>query len=191
MVFLKLFYVFFKIGLFGFGGGYAMISMIQDEVVNKNAWLSSAEFTDIVAVSQVLPGAIGINTATYVGFSSLEQLGFPSLFCILGSFIATSAVVLPSFVLMIAVSRFFWRYSKTQSAEDVFCVLRPAVIGLILAASLMLMTVDNFGSYKNDTRHFFISIAIFAVVFVCSARFKLSPILLIFLSGLAGFILYQ
>ena len=75
MIFLKLFYAFFTIGLFGFGGGYAMISMIQDEVVSKHHWLTSSEFTDIVAISQVTPGAIGINTATYVGFSSISEAG--------------------------------------------------------------------------------------------------------------------
>ena len=99
MIFLYLFYTFFKIGLFGFGGGYAMLSMIQGEVVTRYGWVSSQEFTDIVAISQMTPGPIGINAATYVGFTSTGSVW--------GSIIATFAVVLPSFILMLTISKFF------------------------------------------------------------------------------------
>lgn len=83
LLYLKLFYSFFKIGLFGFGGGYAMISMIQGEVVNRYHWLTTGQFTDIVAVSQMTPGPIGINSATYVGYTSIVNAGYGHLWGVL------------------------------------------------------------------------------------------------------------
>lgn len=106
MIFLQLFYTFFKIGLFGFGGGYAMLSMIQGEVVTRYGWLTAQEFTDIVAISQMTPGPIGINSATYVGYTTLVEAGYSAGIGILGSCIATFAVVLPSFILMLTISKF-------------------------------------------------------------------------------------
>ena len=94
MLFLQLFYTFFKIGLFGFGGGYAMLSMIQGEVVTRYGWLTSQEFTDIVAISQMTPGPIGINSATYVGYTTIAA-HYGTSMGVLGSCIATFAVVLP------------------------------------------------------------------------------------------------
>lgn len=106
LLLLKLFYTFFKIGLFGFGGGYAMISMIQGEVVIRYEWLSSSDFTDIIAISQMTPGPIGINSATYVGYTAMVNAGYSHAVGILGSTVATFSVVLPSFILMIFISRF-------------------------------------------------------------------------------------
>ena len=103
MLFLQLFYTFFKIGLFGFGGGYAMLSMIQGEVVTRYGWLTSQEFTDIVAISQMTPGPIGINSATYVGYTTIAA-HYGTSMGVLGSCIATFAVVLPSFILMLTSS---------------------------------------------------------------------------------------
>ena len=143
MLYLQLFYTFFKIGLFGFGGGYAMLSMIQGEVVTRYGWLTSQEFTDIVAISQMTPGPIGINSATYVGFTATGSVW--------GSIIATLAVVLPSFILMLAISKFFLKYQKHPAVEAVFSGLRPAVVGLLASAALVLMNVENFGSPTDDT----------------------------------------
>ena len=112
---LKLFWTFFLIGLFGFGGGYAMISMIQTEVVTHQHWMTMGQFTDIVAVSQSTPGPIGINSATYVGYTAIVNAGYDPLWGILGSFIATFSVVFPSFVLMLIISKFLMKY-KTHSA---------------------------------------------------------------------------
>ena len=95
MLFLQLFYTFFKIGLFGFGGGYAMLSMIQGEVVTRYGWLTPQEFTDIVAISQMTPGPIGINSATYVGYSTIVDAGYAPWIGVLGSATATFAVILP------------------------------------------------------------------------------------------------
>ena len=92
MLFLQLFYTYLKIGLFGFGGGYAMLSLIQDEVVDKHGWISTQEFTDIVAISQMTPGPIGINSATYIGYTAVQNAGYSTEISILGSVIATFAV---------------------------------------------------------------------------------------------------
>ena len=130
LLLLKLFYTFFKIGLFGFGGGYAMISMIQGEVVTRYEWLSSSDFTDIIAISQMTPGPIGINSATYVGYTAMVNAGYSHAAGILGSTVATFSVVLPSFILMIFISRFFLKYQRHPAVEAVFNGLRPGVVGL-------------------------------------------------------------
>lgn len=190
MIFLQLFYTFFKIGLFGFGGGYAMLSLIQGEVVTRHEWLTTREFTDVVALSQMTPGPIGINSATYVGYTSIINAGYSSTMAILGSVVATLAVVLPSFILMITISKFFLKYQKHPAVEAVFSGLRPAVVGLLAAAALVLMNKENFGSYKVDWYQFIISIIIFLAAFFGTRKYKINPILMIILCGLAGFLLY-
>ena len=182
MIYLQLFYTFFKIGLFGFGGGYAMLSMIQGEVVTRYDWVSTQEFTDIVAISQSTPGPIGINAATYVGFTATGSIW--------GSVIATFAVVLPSFILMLTISKFFLKYKKHPAVEAVFCGLRPAVVGLLASAALVLMNVENFGSPTDDTYTFVISIIIFLVAFIGTKKYHANPILMIIACGIAGLILY-
>ena len=182
MIFLQLFYTFFKIGLFGFGGGYAMLSMIQGEVVTRYEWLSAQEFTDIVAISQMTPGPIGINCATYVGFTATGS--------VLGSVLATFAVMLPSFILMLTISKFFLKYQKHPVVEAVFSGLRPAVVGLLASAALVLMTKENFSSPTEDLYTFIISCIIFIVAFVGTRRYNISPIAMTIGCGLAGLILY-
>ena len=183
MLYLQLFYTFFKIGLFGFGGGYAMLSMIQGEVVTRYGWLTSQEFTDIVAISQMTPGPIGINSATYVGFTATGSVW--------GSIIATLAVVLPSFILMLAISKFFLKYQKHPVVEAVFSGLRPAVVGLVASAALVLMNAENFSSPKEDMYSFIISCLIFLIAFIGTRKYKINPILMIVVCGIAGLILYQ
>lgn len=187
MIFLQLFYTFFKIGLFGFGGGYAMLSMIQGEVVTRHDWLSSSEFTDIVAISQMTPGPIGINSATYVGYTAVVNAGYSHATGILGSAVATCSVVLPSFILMIIISKFFLKYQKHPSVAAIFSGLRPGVVGLLASAALVLMNGENFGT---DTYGIVTSIIIFISVFIASHRYKANPILLIILCGAAGLMLY-
>lgn len=190
MIFLYLFYTFFKIGLFGFGGGYAMLSMIQGEVVTRYNWINSGEFTDIIAISQMTPGPIGINSATYVGYTAVLNAGYSEGWAVLGSCIATFAVVFPSFVLMIAISKFFLKYQRHPAVEAVFKGLRPAVVGLLAAAALVLMNAENFGSYKVDLYQLIVSIIIFVVTFVATRKYRVNPILMIILCGVAGFFLY-
>ena len=182
MIYLQLFYTFFKIGLFGFGGGYAMLSMIQGEVVTRYGWVSSQEFTDIVVISQMTPGPIGINAATYVGFTSTGSVW--------GSVIATFAVVLPSFILMLTISKFFLKYQKHPVVESIFNGLRPAVVGLLASAALVLMNVENFGSPTEDIYSFVISIIIFLIAFIGTRKYKANPILMIIACGIAGLLLY-
>ena len=182
MIYIQLFYTFFKIGLYGFGGGYAMLSMIQGEVVTRYDWLSSQEFTDIVAISQMTPGPIGINAATYVGFTATGSIW--------GSIIATFAVILPSFILMLTISKFFLKYQKHPVVESIFNGLRPAVVGLLASAALVLMNTENFGSPTQDTYSFIISIIIFLVTFVGTRKYKANPILMIIACGIAGLLLY-
>ena len=191
MLYLELFLTFFQIGLFGFGGGYAMLSMIQGEVVSNHHWISSSEFTDIVAISQMTPGPIGINSATFVGYSTLIDAGYTPAMAVLGSATATFAVILPSFILMLIISRYFLKFQKHPVVMAVFSGLRPAVVGLLAAAALLLMNSENFSSPTNDMRSFIISCLIFLVVFIATRRFKISPILMIVLSGVAGLLLYQ
>lgn len=187
MIFLQLFYTFFKIGLFGFGGGYAMISMIQGEVVTRYHWLSSTDFTDIIAISQMTPGPIGINSATYVGYSAVVNAGYSHAMGMLGSSIATFSVVLPSFILMLLISKFFLKYQKHPVIASVFSGLRPGVVGLLAAAALVLMNGENFGTANAQIA---VSIALFLGVFIASHKYKLNPILLIVISGAIGYVVF-
>ena len=191
MLYLELFLAFFQIGLFGFGGGYAMLSMIQGEVVTSHGWLSASEFTDIVAISQMTPGPIGINSATYVGYSAVMNATGSEAWAILGSLVASFAVMLPSVVLMLIVSRFFMKYYKHRNVEAVFKVLRPAVVGLIASAALLLMTEENFGSPVGSPLQFGVSVALFVAAFVAMKFFKASPILILLLAGIFGGVFYS
>lgn len=173
MTFLALFWSFLKIGIFGFGGGYAILALIENEVVDIHGWMTTTEFTDIVAISQATPGPIVINCATYVGYTATDS--------IIGSAIATFAVCLPSLILASLAARFIYKFRDNKYVDAAFKGLRPAVVGLILAAGLTLINHDNFTDY--------ISIIIFAIVAVCS-YFKVNPIFLLMLSGIAGYFIY-
>lgn len=190
MIFLYLFITFFEIGVFGFGGGYGMLSLIQHETVEHWQWLSSAEFTDIVAISQMTPGPIGINSATYAGYTAVKNAGFSMPMAVLGSATATFALILPSLILMILISKLFMRYMHTRTVESVFTGLRPAVIGLLAAATLLLMTPDNFSTPSEDPWQFFSSCLLFLAAFVGVKFVKLNPIRMILYCALAGLVLY-
>lgn len=190
MIFLELFYTFFKIGLFSFGGGYGMISVIQAEVVNNHEWLTAAEFTDIVAISQMTPGPIGINSATYVGYTALFNATGSEMLAVVGSFVASFAVMLPSVVLMLVVSRYLMKYSKHRVVDAVFFLLRPAVVGLIASAALLLMTKENFGSPVETPMQFAVSVGLFVAAFVAMKFYKMSPILILVLAGVFGGVFY-
>ena len=189
MIFLELFYTFFIIGLFGFGGGYGMLSLIQTETVVNHVWLSSAEFTNIVAVSQMTPGPIGINSATYCGYTAVHNAGFSDAMSILGSATATFALILPTLILMILISRMFMKYMHTPLVESVFTGLRPAVVGLLAAAALLLMTPENFSTPKENLWQFCISIALFLATFVGTRYLKINPIRMICWAAFAGLML--
>ena len=189
MIFLELFITFFFIGIFGFGGGYGMLSLIQNEVVVKHQWMTASEFTDIVAISQMTPGPIGINSATYCGYTAIQNAGMGDGLAILGSVTATFALVLPSMILMILICRMFLKYMHSTEVQSVFRCLRPAVVGLLTAACLLLMTEDNFSSPMKDSWHFWISVFLFVAAFIGVKFVKINPIRMIVYSALAGLLL--
>ena len=190
MLFLQLFITFSKIGIFNFGGGYAMISLIQNEVVEKHQWLTVSEFTDIVAVSQTTPGPIGINAATYTGYTAAVNAGYPEWAAILGALIASLSVMWLPFMLMVSISRYLIKRSKSKFVTDIFSVLRPAIVGLIAAAAMLLITEENFGSPSENMFHFITSIILFILAFVGTRIYKLHPILMIVFCGLAGLLIF-
>ena len=163
MIYWQLIYVYLKIGLFGFGGGYAMLSLIQFEIVDRHHWLTLQQFTDIVAISQMTPGPIGINSATYIGYSVTGSVW--------GAVVATVAVCLPSFLMVLFISYFFVKFKNNKYVNAAMSGLLPMSVALIGAAALLLMNGENFIDYK--------SILIF-----------IAPILMICLAGVMGFILY-
>lgn len=189
MIFLQLFITFFEIGLFGFGGGYAMISLIQGMVVTRYHWLSMSEFTNVIAVSQMTPGPIGINSATYCGYTAVHNAGFSEPMAVLGSAIATLALMLPSVILMIVISKMFMKYMHTPAVQNIFKGLRPAVVGLLGAATLLLMNGENFSTPDNPWQ-FWISIALFAATFFGTMFLKINPIRMIAYSAIAGILLF-
>lgn len=189
MIFLQLFITFFEIGLFGFSGGYAMISLIQAQVVTHYHWLSISEFTNIIAVSQMTPGPIGINSATYCGYTAVRDAGDGTTMGMAGSAISTVALVLPSLILMILISKMFMKYMHTVVVENIFSGLRPAIVGLIAAATLLLMNSENFSSPSINPWTFWISIYLFIATFLGVKTFKINPIRMIVYVGIAGLLL--
>lgn len=180
-LYLALFISFFKIGLFGFGGGYAMLPLIQREVVELHGWITVSDFTDIVAISQTTPGPIAFNSATYIGYTAVTNAGFSTGYGVLGSAICTISVSIPSLVLMTLVCAFFFKLKNNPWMQSSLNILKLSIIGLIASAALMLINDNNFIDYK--------SWMIFGAVMIASLK-KVDPILLIFLAGLAGLILY-
>ncbi|MBR4521256.1 MAG: chromate transporter [Paludibacteraceae bacterium] len=194
MLYLQLFISFFKIGLFGFGGGLAILSLIQHEVL-AYGWMTEKEFVDIVAISQVTPGPIGINCATYVGYTATQSVW--------GSVLATGAMILPGLIIMLAVCKVY-QVLRTRFADNLYFqntlrYLRFAVLGLIAAAALLLVTPATFIDPYSTI--------LFAAVFVLTILPQLirsprpalqrtlsvlsHPILLIVLAGVAGYIIYS
>ncbi len=196
LVFAQLFWVFFIIGLFTFGGGYAMLSLIQTQVVTAHSWLTESAFTDIVAISQMTPGPVGINCATYVGYEVVRSSGAGHLIAILGSFTATLAVVLPSFIIVLTIVRFYTKFQHNRIFEGVMSWLRPAVVGLIGAAAIILMfSVDWVGtkpgvSVVEENFTDWISWVLFAAATVASLVFKVGPIPIILAGGALGLLIY-
>ncbi len=189
MIYLRLIWSYLKIGFFGFGGGYAMLALIQNEIVTPG-WISEQMFTDIVAISQMTPGPIGINSATYIGYvapgASSASLASP-FYGVLGSLLCTLVVVLPSFLLVRYAGHFINRHRDSVTLKGVFKGLRPVIIGLIASAALLLMNSSNFGETSPDI----IKSIILATVALALVLFtKIHPILLIIASGIAGYFMF-
>ena len=182
MIYLELFWTFFVIGMFTSGGGYAMLSLIQGKVVTEHAWIDDTTFTDIVAISQMTPGPIGINSATYIGYEVLSNTGASEFMCVLGSFTATFAVVLPSFIIVLAICKAYERFKDHYMVQGVMAGLKPATLGLIGTAALGLATPENFIDWKS----FVICIVAFIGLFLK----RLGPFTALGLGALAGILLY-
>lgn len=182
MIFWELFSTFFVIGMFTIGGGYAMLSLIQNEVVTVHGWISDGTFTDIVAISQMTPGPIGINSATYIGYEVLANTGAPQLICILGSFTATFAVVLPSFIIVLGLCKVYEKWKNHHMFQGIMSGLKPATLGLTGTAALGLATPENFIDWKS----FVICITAFLALYFKKA----GPFAIIGLGALVGLIVY-
>lgn len=189
MIYLRLIWSYLKIGLFGFGGGYAMLALIEREIVAPG-WISEQTFTDIVAISQMTPGPIGINSATYIGYVapgiSSPALSSP-LWGILGSIICTLTVVVPSYFLVIYMAHFIRRHKESGVIKGIMSGLRPVCVGLIASAALLLMNTANFGT---DTYQIVCSVAIALASFIAVFFIKIHPIFVIILAGVAGALIF-
>ena len=195
-LFLELFWNFFLIGAFTIGGGYAMLSLIQGEVVTTHHWISEGTFTDIVAISQMTPGPIGINTATCVGYDVLFQATGSHILGVAGSATATLALVIPSFILVLLIVRFYTQFKNSVLFEGVMGWLRPTVVGLIGAAAVILIVDttwvqgapvfsvvrENFPDWK--------SWCLLAAAFAASFWGKVNPILVILGGAVLGLLIY-
>jgi len=190
VIFWRLFYTFLKIGIFNFGGGMSMLALIQNEVVEKNGWMTVGEFADIVATSQVTPGPVGINVATYAGYTAVVNAGYDAGFAVLGAFLSSFAVILLPFIAMLLVSRYLLRHKDNPLVKTVLRYLKLAVVGLLAAAALLLVTPETFGTLAGDPLQFWLSIAMFAVAFLVSLKWKTNPILLMLIAGVVGLVVY-
>ena len=189
MIYLRLIWRYLKIGFFGFGGGYAMLALVENEVVTPG-WITEQMFTDIVAISQMTPGPIGINSATYIGYvapmASSSALNHP-IFGILGSLLCTLVIILPSFVLVRYAGHYISKHRDSIALKGVFKGLRPVVIGLIASAALLLMNEANFGSTTPDILK---SICLCVAALGITLFTRIHPILLIIIAGIIGLIIF-
>lgn len=190
MIYLKLFITFIKIGLFSFGGGYAMIPLIQREI-ELHGWLTSSEFIDIIAIAEMTPGPIAVNSATFVGFKTAG---------VLGGLVSTIGVAMPSLVLILLISKHFFRFKDHPLNTAVFYGIRPVIVGLITTASIF---VSQTALFKDNitadtvltlfTAPFNVlnmgSVLIFILTMISLIKFKLNPIVVIIGSGILGILL--
>ena len=193
---LQLAWTFFLVGAFTFGGGYAMLSLIQTQVVVAHEWISESAFTDIVAISQMTPGPIGINAATYTGYTVLYEATGLQWMGVLGSGVATLALILPSFLIVLLIVKFYTRFRKSAVFEGTMGWLRPTVAGLIGAAAVILIVrtvwdgcVPEFSLVRENIIDWK-SWLLMGAAFVASYWKKVNPILIILVAAVMGLLLY-
>lgn len=196
LLLLEIFWTFFVIGMFTFGGGYAIMSLIQAQVVFGKAWITEETFIDIVAISQMTPGPVGLNCSTYVGYEVMRAAGYGQALSVTGSLIASLAIVLPSFLIVLAIAKAYAKFHENTLFKGAMSALRPAVVGLIGAAALVMifrislgggtpaftLIRENFPDWK--------SWALFAAAFVASWRFKADPVVILLAGAVLGLFLY-
>ncbi|MDN6699576.1 MAG: chromate transporter [Staphylococcus equorum] len=181
MIYLKLFWSFLQIGIFSFGGGYAAIPLIEDIIVDQHQWLTVVEFTDLVTISQMTPGPISVNSATFVG---LDIAGFG------GAFFATLGNLLPSFIIVTFIAWLYMKYRNIDILQNVLKVLQPAVIAMIAAAgvSLMITAFWGLGTISLSTTSIK-AVLLFVFSLVLIIKFGVKPIKVMMLSGLINLVL--
>lgn len=185
MIYIQLFLSFFKIGMFSIGGGYAAMPLIQNEVVTLHKWLTMKEFVDIITISQMTPGPIAINSATFVG---IQIAGFP------GAVVATLGCITPSFIIVLSLAMIYFKYRRLNAINGVLGGLRPAVVSLIASAGVSMVLLAFFGENKMSFRGIninYFSIFLFAVCMFLLRRLKLSPTYVMIGSGIVGGIVYS
>lgn len=180
MILVELFISFFQIGLFSFGGGYASIPLIFQQVTVVHTWMSELQLNDLITISQMTPGPIAINAATFIG---IEMGGF------WGSVVATCAVILPSIILVSILARFYMKYKDMLWLQDILAFLRPAVVALIASAgvSIMISAFFNEGIISFDTFLFYRLLFFFGALILI--RKKNNPVLVMFLCGICEVII--
>ncbi|MBE6734907.1 MAG: chromate transporter [Ruminococcaceae bacterium] len=188
MIFLELFLMFMKLGAFTFGGGAAMMPFLEDEVVGRG-WLTAEEFVDFVAISESTPGPFAVNIATYIGSIKGVEFGGNTLWGILGAACATLGLVLPSFVIILLIARFYDKFKESRLVKGAMNGLKPVSIGLIAAAVLSIGQVvlfpSGFAFSEFLTYNFITSLLLFAAMFVLCLK-KAHPILIVTISGVVG-----
>jgi chromate transporter len=184
MILLELFWSFFQIGLFSFGGGYAALPLILKQVAEVHTWLTAAEFSDVVTISQMTPGPIALNAATFVGTKIMG---------LAGALTATLGFILPSMIIVLALAAFYARYRDLRMVKGVLRGLRPGVVGLIASAGLS-MAILAFAAQPGEPAVYgvgLVSAGIFAAAFFALRKLKANPILVLACSGAVGFIAYS
>ena len=186
-IFLELFWAFFKVGAVTVGGGYAMLPFIQQEVLNRG-WLPKTDIVNFIAVSESTPGPFAINIATYVG-SIVGGEDFGTMGTIFGAFCATLGVVLPSFVIILIVAKIYEAFKKSKAVKGIMTGLKPAVVGLIGAAVLTILSTVfapngwMISIFREITTYIYL--ALFALATLLAFK-KVHPILIILLSAACG-----
>lgn len=171
MIYLKLFWSFFQIGLFSIGGGYAAIPLIQNQVVDINSWLTMSQFADIVTIAEMTPGPIAINAATFVG---IQAAGIP------GAIVATLGNLLAPSIIVITLAAIYMKYKELKVLKSVLSLLRVAVVAMIMSATLSILSM----AVLKDGVVEYLPLIVFLVGFILVRLLKLSPIKTIFASGL-------
>ncbi len=186
MIFLELFLTFFKIGAFTFGGGYAMLPLVSEAVVNKG-WLAEEQISDFIAVSESTPGPFAINISTYVGSQMGSEYGIWGSF--FGAFVSTLGTVLPSFIIILIIAKFFEKFKNSKTVGGCMKGLKPASIGLISSAVILLSNAaffpNGFSLSVFTTVAFYVSAVIFVIMLIAALK-KVSPIYIIIASAILG-----
>lgn len=184
MIYINLFLSFFQVGLFSFGGGFAALPLIQSQVVDANKWLTLTEFTDLITISQMTPGPIAINAATFVGI----KIGG-----VLGAIISTLGCILPSCIIVSLLGLIYFKYKNLPLMQGILDGLHPAVVALIASAGISIMILSfwgNNGVLLNWVDTDFIAVILFSTSLFILQKYKLNPIYVIIGSGIIGGILY-